>query len=65
MTIIIRPMRAWRGEVIEITWWRTRADGKDEQLVERYTCPPNATWEARKVETAEAPEVPEVLGSDR
>jgi hypothetical protein len=65
MTIIIRPMRAWAREVIEITWCRTTAEGEEEQLVERYTCPPNATWEARKAETTETPEAHEPLGSDR
>lgn len=61
MVKIIRPVQAWHREVVEITWSRTRADGVDEKLVERYTSPPDATWEARKAET----EVEEGARSER
>lgn len=44
---IIRTIRAFATETVEIQWTKKVAEGEYETLVERHACPPPATWAAR------------------
>ncbi len=46
--VIVHPIHAMASETVEINWTQRTGDGLTETLIERHTCPPASTWEARR-----------------
>jgi hypothetical protein len=45
---IVRSIKVWHTEALEIVWQRQGAGGGVEELIERRSAPPTATWDVRQ-----------------